>query len=516
MKKGKGHLQNYERFSELMHELFFVKADVKEISNRQAEEFKKKLDALHLNQQDIYRYLFMYFRRYFMSQSEISNDAQLVPKRELALSAYSKIFASYFNGLNAVIMPKELIKSDEWVFYSQKEVIEYPKELIYYKADLVMFLLGIVFPEELNITKENIAKSKKYRLQLFAASDANVMITGETGTGKELYARALHFLSPRVNGNFYAINCAGIPEPLLESQIFGVAKGVATGVEANDGILNAVGEGGTLFLDEIGEMPLTLQAKFLRVLQTREFRIVGDHKNICRFESRVIAATNLDLDASIRAEPPKFRPDLYYRLNVLPVKLPSLHSLREEDKVTAIVLTRRKIMASRTSIEKPSDLVVSGNDTIKRVPVENKEDVPDFTAEAMAQLRQYPFPGNYRELHNIIQRALILSEGKIITPCMLEIPTNDKKLQDEVKEPDINSIPLRNIMEYARQKMARIVRCRLQNAFLKGQNLREALEEEGIDTISGYQAFRNRAETVIGKGGISQIKRECKVWKKSD
>lgn len=513
-KMKKGHLENYKRFSELMmHELFVAKTDAKEISDQQAVEFRKKLAALDLEQQDVFRLLFVFFRRYFMPESERSIDAHLLPKREMVLSVYSKIFASLFDGLNAVIIPKELIESEDWVFYSPKEIIAYPKELIYYKADLVMFLLGIVSPDELDISKENIAKSKKYRLQLFAESDENILITGETGTGKELYARTLHFLSPRANGKFYAINCAGIPESLLESQIFGIAKGIATGVEANDGILNAVGEGGTLFLDEIGDMPLTLQAKLLRVLQTREFNKVGDHKHIYRFGGRVIAATHLDLDAAIIAEPPKFRSDLYYRLNVLPLKLQSLHSLRDWDKRTAIILTRRKIMASST-IEKPSDLVVVGNDTIKRVPVPHDEVMDDFTQEARDQLLKYPFPGNYRELHNVIHRALILSEGKIITPCMLEIPTNDKKLQDdEIKDADVNTIPLKDIIEHARQKMALIIRSRIKAVYLNGQNLKEALAAEGVDSTSAYQTFRNKVETIIGQGEIGKIKKEFKLSK---
>ncbi|MHC4664203.1 MAG: sigma 54-interacting transcriptional regulator, partial [Planctomycetota bacterium] len=159
-----------------------------------------------------------------------------------------------------------------------------------------------------------------------AESTANILITGESGTGKDLLARAIHGRSPRAGGTFVALNCAALPESLLEAELFGIEKGVATGVEERDGKIALAG-GGTLFLDEIGDMSIATQAKVLRVLQEREFTRVGGSETI-HVDIRVIAATNKDLKVEIEAG--NFREDLFYRLNVVEVRLPSLHERRED------------------------------------------------------------------------------------------------------------------------------------------------------------------------------------------
>jgi DNA-binding NtrC family response regulator len=219
-----------------------------------------------------------------------------------------------------------------------------------------------------------------------AVTIANVMIYGESGTGKELIARAIHLLSPRDKGSFIPINCAAIPENLLESELFGHEKGAFTGaIQTRKGKFE-LAEGGTIFLDEIGEMPLALQAKLLRVIQERVFERVGGSKEI-KADVRVIAATNRDL--SIEVAQKRFREDLFYRLDVFPIYLPPLRERRDCIPLLA-------------------------NYFLQRFSGKNNKNLQGIEQEALSSMDSYEWPGNIRELQNIMERAVILSQDMMI------------------------------------------------------------------------------------------------------
>ncbi len=230
--------------------------------------------------------------------------------------------------------------------------------------------------------------------QRVAMSEAAVMITGESGTGKEVLARYIHRHSSRADGPFVAINCAAIPEQLLESTLFGHEKGAFTGA-ANQHIGKfEQADGGTLLLDEISEMPLELQAKLLRVLQEREVERVGGKKPIA-IDIRVLSTSNRDMPAEVAAA--RFREDLYYRLNVFPLALPALR-------------------------ERPDDIVPLARAMLSRHAASGKRRVPAISAAAAAALTAHSWDGNIRELENVMQRALILAPGDDIEPEHLFLP----------------------------------------------------------------------------------------------
>ena len=226
-----------------------------------------------------------------------------------------------------------------------------------------------------------------------ADSQANILIRGESGTGKEMVARLIHGNSPRKDGPFVAINCAALPETLLESELFGIERGVATGVEARPGKFE-LARGGTVFLDEIGDIPLTLQAKLLRVLQEREVEKLGGRRRI-PIDVRFLAATHRPLEEMIeRAE---FRQDLYYRLKVVEITLPPLRERREDiPKLVRFFLDK---YAHREGLQ---DVRIS--------------------QEALQKIMRYPFPGNVRELENLIEGALALTVDPVVDPGDLLLP----------------------------------------------------------------------------------------------
>jgi DNA-binding NtrC family response regulator len=239
-------------------------------------------------------------------------------------------------------------------------------------------------PEELVFAGQAMRTVQKL-VHDVAPTTANVLIYGESGTGKELVARMLHLLSPRRDATFVPLNCAAIPENLLESELFGHEKGAFTGaIQARQGKFE-LAKGGTIFLDEIGEMPLALQAKLLRVLQERVFERVGGAKEI-KADVRVIAATNRNLQDEVVER--RFREDLYYRLNVFPLHLPPLRERVDVIGLLADYFTNR-----------------FGHETGKVLK--------GIEAEALALLKAYRWPGNVRELQNIIERAVILAQGQI-------------------------------------------------------------------------------------------------------
>jgi Nif-specific regulatory protein len=224
-------------------------------------------------------------------------------------------------------------------------------------------------------------------VEKIAGVDVNVLITGESGTGKELIAKTLHYNSPRAAGPLVSVNCAALPEALLESELFGIEKGVATGVERRPGKFE-LADGGTIFLDEIGDMAPATQARILRVLQEREVQRVGGSKTI-QLDVRVLSATNKDLAAEIKTG--GFREDLFYRLKVVEVHLPPLR-------------------------ERVEDIVLLANFFLKQACKQHGLGEKWFSQKALDQLRRNSWHGNVRELQNVVSRAAILSAGEVIGP----------------------------------------------------------------------------------------------------
>lgn len=247
------------------------------------------------------------------------------------------------------------------------------------------------------ITCSRAMEEVLHQAQLVATSDASVLITGDSGTGKELLARAIHDASPRARGPFQAINCAAIPEHLLESELFGHTKGAFSGaISAHKGLFQAAA-GGSLFLDEIGDMPLTLQPKLLRALQERVVRPVGSTENI-PVDVRIISATHHDLDA--RMEEGALRQDLYYRLNVVGLRLPGLAERREDIPLLATHFLRQ----------------LAGRD---------KKPVRNFSPDAMETLVNAPWPGNVRQLLNVVEQSVALSTTEVVPQTLVQQALRD-------------------------------------------------------------------------------------------
>jgi DNA-binding NtrC family response regulator len=246
-------------------------------------------------------------------------------------------------------------------------------------------------------------------IERVAQARASVLIQGESGTGKELVARALHDLSPRSDGPFVAVNCAAIPDTLLESELFGHERGAFTDArEQRIGRFEAA-TGGTLFLDEIGEIAPAVQAKLLRALQERTIERLGSTEPI-EVDARIVAATNRDLEASIAAG--TFRSDLYYRINVVPLALPPLRARRE-------------------------DIPLLVENVLLRVEQESARPIEGLSAEAWEVLAQHSWPGNVRELENAIERAATLADGPVLEPADLPDAVTDGArvtlLRDQVR-----------------------------------------------------------------------------------
>ena len=224
-------------------------------------------------------------------------------------------------------------------------------------------------------------------IRKIADSFSTVMVTGESGTGKELVAQAIHVNSPRRDKPFISVNCGAIPEGLMESELFGHVKGAFTGAVVNKVGLFSAADGGTLFLDEITEIPSLLQVKLLRAIQEREIRRVGDTKDI-KVDVRLIAATNKDLESAVGSG--TLREDLFYRLNVIPIHIPSLR-------------------------ERVEDIPLLVAHFLQKFGKALGKDVRGVSQEALALLEQYHWPGNIRELENVVERALVLGTGEVLT-----------------------------------------------------------------------------------------------------
>ncbi|GAB4370734.1 MAG: sigma 54-interacting transcriptional regulator [Spirochaetales bacterium] len=244
------------------------------------------------------------------------------------------------------------------------------------------------------ISESKIIQEKLALVKRIAATDSSVLILGESGVGKELFAEQIHLHSPRKQRPLIRVNCAALPEHLLESELFGHVKGAFTDASQDRRGRFELADGGTIFLDEIGDLPLSIQAKLLRVLQSRTFEKVGSSETIS-VDVRIIAATNRDIEAAV--ENGTFRKDLYYRLNVLPLYIPPLRQRSE-------------------------DIVVLADFFLKKFNRETKKQVRGFTDEAMKLLLSYTWPGNVRELENTIERAVVIARNEYITPQDLLLP----------------------------------------------------------------------------------------------
>lgn len=246
------------------------------------------------------------------------------------------------------------------------------------------------------VTASPVMESLLAEVQLVACSDANVFIQGESGTGKELLARAIHKAGSRADKPFVAINCAAIPEQLLESELFGHAKGAFTGAaSAREGLLKSA-NGGTVFLDEIGDMPLALQAKLLRVLQEREIRPIGSSVMI-PIDLRIVSATHRDLEQAVADG--EFREDLIYRLNVVRLSIPSLKERKED-----IPLLANHFLEQQSG----------------------KRRVEAFTPEAMELLIANDWPGNVRQLVNVVEQCCVLCTSSLISPALVARALHNK------------------------------------------------------------------------------------------
>lgn len=285
----------------------------------------------------------------------------------------------------------------------------------------IMYAKDSLTKENINLRKElsrtfypdnivGISSSIKEVLSLIkkvAGSQENILISGESGTGKELVTKSIHYSSPRKKYPLVTLNCAAIPEGLLETELFGVEKGVATGVDKRIGKFEQANKG-SLFLDEISDMSLSTQAKVLRIIQERKFEKVGGRKTI-NVDTRIIAATNKNLKHEVMKG--RFREDLYYRLNVVAIHIPTL-------------------------AERKEDVPLLLNHFIDLLCKQNNREIIKFTPEAMKSLRDYHWPGNVRELENEVKRLLTLSSDNLITlDDLSEAITNNKIIDREEVSP---------------------------------------------------------------------------------
>ncbi len=259
------------------------------------------------------------------------------------------------------------------------------------------------------VTRSRAMQAILDEVEVTAATDASVLVTGDTGTGKELLAQAIHDASPRREGPFVAVNCGAIPEQLLESELFGHVKGAFTGaVRDHDGLFRSAA-GGTIFLDEIGDMPMLLQVKLLRVLQEREVRPVGASRSV-PVDVRVISATNRDLEAEARAG--RFREDLYYRLDVVHVRLPALAARRE-------------------------DITLLAGHFLGAVASKYRKPVNAIAPEALQLMARASWPGNVRQLFNVVEKCVALATTPVIPLALVERalnrPAEDLESFDEAR-----------------------------------------------------------------------------------
>ncbi len=299
-------------------------------------------------------------------------------------------------------------------------------------------------------------------IEQVAGSNIDVLVLGETGTGKELVARALHRRSKRAAGPFVPIDCGAIPENLMESELFGHERGAFTGADSRRIGLLEFADGGTLFLDELGELPLALQAKLLRTLQERKVRRVGGREEVA-VDVRLVAATSRDLDALVRQE--RFRQDLYYRIHVVRIEMPPLRS-------------------------RGDDIGLLAEYFVHRYSREMGKQVNGLTSEAYQVLRQYPWPGNVRELQNIIRRGLALTRRTMIglddLPDELVVAAGQNDSGDHLGYFQIRAQHMARFeQQYLKDLLARLkgdVRAAAQEAKLPRGTLYRLLKNHNLDS----------------------------------
>jgi DNA-binding NtrC family response regulator len=295
-------------------------------------------------------------------------------------------------------------------------------------------------------------------LQRAAATDATVLLEGESGTGKEVFARSLHALSPRADAPFVAINCAAIPENLLETELFGYEKGAFTGAVQRKLGKFEMAHRGTLFLDEIGDLPIGLQAKILRALEEKRFERVGGTANV-QVDVRLVAATNKGLRAAVAAK--RFREDLYFRLSVFPITVPPLR-------------------------DRAGDIPVLARFFVERFCRDLKKKPLTLSPEALEVLTTYRWPGNVRELQNCIERAVILTDGDTIFPRHLNL-SFAAPIQDETPESPWAHVDLSgSLIEVTRRITAEVEKAKIEAVLAEaGGNKGRAAELLQI----GYKAL---------------------------
>lgn len=289
-------------------------------------------------------------------------------------------------------------------------------------------------------------------LEKVIPTKSNILILGESGTGKGLIAEMVHCNSPRRDRPFIAINCSAIPEGLLESELFGYKKGAFTGAVADKAGLITMADQGTLFLDEIGDMPLNLQAKLLKVIESSEVTPLGDTRSRL-VDIRLITATNQDLEEKIRNR--TFREDLYYRLNVIEVEIPPLRERKE-------------------------DILILTNHFVKRFSEENKKTVRGVDGNAASILMKYSWPGNVRELRNVVERAVVLCQGDTITTA--ELPDRLRKDGASAEGQDASSLKL-SVSEYEKTLITNVYQA-------QGRNKEASARVLGIDLATLYRKLK--------------------------
>ena len=263
------------------------------------------------------------------------------------------------------------------------------------------------------------------RIPVVAQCDASVLISGETGTGKELCAQAIHYLSPRAKRPFVPINCGSIPVELVENELFGHKRGAFTSASTSQAGLIHEADGGTLFLDEVVSLPLSSQVKLLRFLQEKEYRPLGSTKTY-RADVRVISASNMDPEKAV--EQGTLRGDLYYRLNVIPIKLPPLRERRE-------------------------DIPLLARHFLTRYAAELNKKVIDFSREAIQVLVLHDWPGNVREIEHVVQRALVLTSNAVIHRSDISLP----HIETTVNQEPFKEAKAKVIAQFERDYITRVL-----------------------------------------------------------
>ncbi|MEI7542804.1 MAG: sigma-54 dependent transcriptional regulator [bacterium] len=400
-------------------------------------------------------------------------DTDIIPELELNIVKFVKernpqlmvILASSKEKIDAAI----LIARKEDFNYISKPVNFHELEFIIDKSEFLIAKETITANPHEYFTNIFIGKSEKIKkvmalAQKVSKSDSSIMVTGETGTGKELISRAIHELSSRANKPFIAVNCAAIPENLLESELFGYKKGAFTGADIDKKGLVELADTGTLFLDEIGDLTLGLQAKLLRVLEYKELRRLGD-ETLRKVNIRIIAATNQDLKEQIKEK--KFREDLFYRLNVINIQIPALRERKEDIPLLL-----------RFYIEKYNK--------------QYNRSIVGIDSKAKALLVYYEYPGNVRELDNIIQHAFAICEGDLISVEDLPIHMHNLTPFFQLEPHKQEKTKLKGkLIEYPEFLLSEVEKSIIQKAFAKfGKNHTKVANVLGVSRSTLWRKIK--------------------------